>query len=265
MSNFIVGFNKRQQCGHGPSGVAGLRRFSVQAYVAGSLLDWMLSLEGEQAASQIVVATRFIAYHLKSLDEETKKTLTKKMPWVLADGQVLHPDERENRELVTPESLEGEAGWNWVFISEHDRKHFCVLADAYVEGQPAPVKKLAENLMEDSGAINFPNPAQRDGHDGAVDSLPPRWLRDLNLADPSTNLRRKLAALEWWIGRFRPDYFIDFLTLDEAKTQESELGLVLRTRAWVRTTKGFVPPHSAFVADAEIKEFLGDTVPIYHR
>ena len=128
------------------SETAGLRRFSVQAYVTASLLDWMLSLEGEQAASQIVAATRFIASHLKSLDEGARKALTERLPWVLADGQVLHPDERGDQELVTPECLEGEAGWNWVFISEHDRQHFCVLADAYVESQPAPGKKLVEKL-----------------------------------------------------------------------------------------------------------------------
>jgi hypothetical protein len=41
--------------------VAGLRPFSVQAYITGSLLDWMREQVGEIAAERIVAATHFVA------------------------------------------------------------------------------------------------------------------------------------------------------------------------------------------------------------
>ncbi len=249
--------------------VADLRPFSIQSYITSSLIDWMLIQDGEQAASRLLDATRFIASNLKHLDGEAREKLAESLPWVLADGRLLRPDQRENQELVTPECLEGEAGWNWVFISEHDRQHFYVLADAYSEDQPAAVKKAVKGLMAECGATDFPNPAQRNRPDGKFDWVCPRWLRDLSSEQPPKNLRKKVMALERWIERFKTDDFVQFLSLGAADEiwrsveprAQSELGLALRTHPWLRTTKGLVSPTSAFVADAEIRAFLGDSVP----
>ena len=249
--------------------VADLRPFSIQSYITSSLLDWMLSQDGEHAASRLLDATHFIATNLKHLDEEAMEKVADNLPWLLAGGRVLRPERRKNQELVTPECLEGESGWNWVFVSEHDRQHFWTLADAYIDGQTDSVKKAITDLMKKCRAMDFPNPAGRDGPAGTVDWICPRWLRDLSSEKPTQNLRKKIVALERWIERFKTNYFVRFLSLGSGDntlagagpTGLSELGLALRTHPWLRTTKGFVPPTSAFVSNAEIREFLGDSVP----
>jgi hypothetical protein len=247
--------------------VAGLRPFSVQAYIIGSLLAWMREQTGEHAAQRLVEATHFIAVNLKQPDEH-RQTLREKMPWLLTGKRVLLPEARTDKELVTPECVECDSGWHWVFISEQDRQHFRVLNDVYIDGQTESVKDVTRKLMMVCGAINFPDPAKLLLPNGQIDWGCPRWLRDLSLDDPPQNLERKVAALERWIGCFKPDNFAKFLMLgedeggwhgiDESKT--SELGLALRKFPWLRSTKGLVAPTAAFVDDPEIREFLGDSV-----
>ncbi len=250
------------------SQVAGLQPFSVQAYITASLLDWMREQTGDRGAERLVQATCFIAANLPHLDESAHKTLREKMPWLLANKRVLLPEVRGNKELITPECIEGHAGWNWVFISDHDRQHFWVLSDAYIASQTATVRDSISKMMKSFGAIDHPDPAKRQHPNGQIDWDCPRWLRDLCLATPPQNLVRKVAALERWIGRFRID-FAKFLMASENDgdwpgnrgIDLSELGSALRNRPWLPTTKGFVPPTSAFVANPEIKEFMGDSVP----
>lgn len=245
--------------------VAGLRPFSVQAYITDSLLGWMRGQVGEHAAERIVAATHFIAANLAKSDEQ-RQTLREKMPWLLADKRVLL-QANADKELVTPECLEGDAGWNWVFISAQDRQHFWLLSDAYVDGQPETTRDSVRKLMVACGATDVPDPARINLHDGRVDWGCPRWLRDLSLEHSPVNLERKVAALEGWIERFK-DSFLKFLNLsvrDEARHRnllagDSELGLALRNRPWLRSTKGLVSPPVAFVDDSEIREFLGDSV-----
>jgi hypothetical protein len=247
--------------------VAGLRPFSVQAYITGSLLDWMRGQVGERAAERIVAATHFVAANLAKPDEH-RQTLREKMPWLLADKRVLLPEAHTGKELVTPECIESDAGWNWVFISAQDRQHFWLLSDAYVESQAETIRDSVHKLMVVCGATDIPDPAKINFHDGRVDWGCPRWLRDLSLEHPPQSLERKVAALERWIERFNPERFARFVTLGadqgvrlgNTATLTSELGTALRNRPWLRSTKGLVSPSAAFVDDPEIREFLGDSV-----
>src|SRR5207237_10750085 len=116
------------------SRVAGPRPFSVQAYIKSSLLDWMREQAGEHVSERLIEATHFVATNLKQPDEHCE-TLREKMPWMLADNRILLPEARAVRELVTPECLQSDAGWNWVFISAQDRQHFWLLSDAYFDSQ----------------------------------------------------------------------------------------------------------------------------------
>ncbi|MEI7732645.1 MAG: DUF3883 domain-containing protein [Verrucomicrobiota bacterium] len=249
------------------SRVVGLRLFSVQAYITGSLLNWMCSQTGEHAAKRIVAATHFIATNI-SKPEEHRQTLQERMPWLLADERVLLSEDRSGKELVTPECLEGDLGWNWVFISAQDRQHFWLLSDAYIGGQPVATKDSVRKLMMACGATGVPDPARIRRHDGRVDWGCPRWLRDLDLQQAPQNMNRKVAALEHWIGGFKPDVFARFLTLDtdektwlgNQNTLPSELGTALRIRPWLHSTKGLVSPPVAFVNDPEVREFLRDSV-----
>lgn len=248
--------------------VADLHPFSVQAYIAGSLLDWMYEQVGDYAApARIVAATHFIAEKLQNPGEHSQ-TLREKMPWLLADKQILSPEEHADKELVTPECIEGDVGWNLVFVCLADRKHFCLLSDAYFDGQVKTMQSAILKLMKTCGATSIPEPAKLKRTNGMIDWGCPLWLRNLDAQRSPQNLERKIDALERWIGWFELERFAKFLTLTDecpwignADTQPSELGNALRNRPWLRTTKGMVSPPAAFVNDPEIHEFLGDSVP----
>lgn len=249
--------------------VAGLRPFSVQAYITGSLLDWMREQTGEHAAERLVEATRFIAANLKQPDEH-RQTLREKMPWLLADKRVLLPEARAGKELVTPECMEGEAGWNRVFDSGSDRQHFWVLHDAYVEGQADDAKDAVRKLMVACGATDVPDPVKLRRPNGQVDWGCPHWLRDLTGEQSPQDIECKITALERWIGRFKPDAFAKLLTREGEENAwapvsangHSELGLALRTRRWMRSTKRrLVVPTVGYADTQEIRDFLQGSVP----
>ena len=249
--------------------VAGIQVFSVQAYITGQLLKWMCEQAGDQAGARLVSATRFIAKNLQNRDEQTNQTLREQIPWLLANRQVLLPANRLGKELVTPECIEADSGWNCVFISEADRQHFWILNDAYFDGCLEAQADQIRKLMVSCGAFDYPDPAKRPLPGGLYNRDCPGWLRDMDLANPPSNLKQKAAALESWIGRFKPEYFARFLIcandngLVPGRTEPeiSELGLALRDRPWLNSTKGFVCPSSAFVEDPEFREFLHDSVP----
>jgi len=252
------------------SRVGNLQRFSVDAYIIGHLLEWMHQQTGEQAVGRLVEATRFVALSLKR-PEDYKDVLRGKMPWLLADQRVLLPEARGDKELVTPECLESDTGWNWVFISPQDRQHFWLLSDTYMDGQPDATRGAIRRLMVCCGATDLPDPASVRHGPSQYDWHPPRWLRDLSKDHPSQNLERKAAALEHWIGKFARlgvGRFTKFMTcgndgLHYATRGDSlsELGLALRGRPWMCSTKGLVAPTATYVEDPEVREFLGDSVP----
>lgn len=244
----------------------GLLRFSVTSYITGHLLDWMRRHTGGLAAGRYLEATRFIALNL-TRPEDYKETLREKLPWLLADQQVLLPESRGDKELVTPECLENDTGWNWVFISPHDRQHFWLLSNDYVQGQPDAIREAVRKLMGHCGATDLPDPAKLCEEGGRYNWQPPRWLRDLCRDQPPTNLERKVAALERWIGRFKPEFFAKFLRRgtewahgQPIETQLSYLGIALRDRPWLRSSKGCVAPTIVFADDPEIRDFLGESV-----
>jgi hypothetical protein len=249
--------------------VAGIQVFSVHAYITGHLLKWMCDQTGEQAGARLVAATCFIAKNLQNRAEQTDKILREQMPWFLASGQVLLPANRLGKELVTPECIEADSGWNWVFISEQDRQHFWLLNDAYFAGCQDAGKDQIRKLMVSCGATDYPDPARRSLPSGLYNWDCPRWLKDLDVAKPPSNLNLKAAAIERWIGRFKPENFAKFLIcanenglvsgMSEAET--SDLGLALKARPWLNSTKGLVCPSTAFVEDPEFREFLHDSVP----
>lgn len=253
-------------------GVATLQPFSIQTYITNRLVPWLAEQTGDKAPAYLLSATTFIADNLKHLDEQARRTVSEKMPWLLADGSILSPAKRATRELVTPECLESDTGWNWVFISDQDRQHFSVLSDSYVQGLPDPQREAALALLKECRAIDWPDPAKLSHPTGQEDWASPRWLRDLNLDSPPQNLTSKAGALDRWMRKFKPENFSKFLSLSQPEWRSrlmrepttsppSELGLALRTRPWLTSTKGLTAPEAAFVDDPEIREFLQDSVP----
>ncbi len=247
--------------------VAGLQPFSVQSYITDSLLEWMRDKVGEHTAESLVRVTRFIATNLANPIQH-RHALREKLPWLLDDKRVLRSVALAGKEVVMPECIQGDTGWNWVFISADDRQHFWLLNDAYFEAQPDTVLHSMRKLMAACDVIDVPSPARVNLPGGRFDWACPRWLRDLDLQHAPQNLDRKVDALDRWIGHFKIERFITFLTFDRDEAswlrgtdnQPSELGTALRSRPWLRSTKGLVSPSVAFVEDSEIREFLGDSV-----
>ena len=140
--------------------VANLRPLSIQSYVTSHLLNWMRG----QTGAQLIEATRFIANNLQHLDAQAKQTVGEKLPWLLADGQVLLREKRTGKELVTPECLEGEIGWNLLFCAID--RHFFVIHDDYCAGLTEnPLESLRE-IFKASGATPFPDPLLRELNHG---------------------------------------------------------------------------------------------------
>jgi hypothetical protein len=281
--------------------VAALRSFSVQAYIAGSLLDWMCEQTGERAAERLVEATRFISANLKNFDEDSQltpalrrlrvnqvhKNLQEKVPWLLADGQILLPEARASKKLVTPECLEGDTGWNLLF-PPIDR-HFFVIHNAYCAGLSQESLAELQELFKACGATEFPDPNLReisadDPHYDAVltrcaqivygrpklrDWAAPCWLRSLQSSGHSVDTLRKIAALERWLNALGPinttkvlhSCKLDYENKWQQIDADSEFGLMLRTKAWLHTSKGHVPPPAAYLDTPEFREFFGDSVP----
>jgi hypothetical protein len=261
--------------------VAGMHPFSVQSYITSSLLDWMRQQTGEH----LVEATRFIAANFPNLDQAARQALREKMTWLLADGRVLFPEAHGRREVVTPECLENEIGWNLLFCALD--QHFFVIHDDYCAGLSGDVITSLREVFKASGATALPDLRLRELSPGdlhysealarcahAVDGTPtlrdwaaPGWLLGLESVEQTSNGRRKIEALEEWLKRLGPDYVKKFLNCGKSDYQGdwqqinawSEFGLVLHKKPWLRTSKGYVSPSVAFLDTPEFREFFGQS------
>ena len=263
--------------------VAGMRPFSVQSYITGSLLDWMRGQTGERT----IEATRFIAANLKHLDPKARQTLAEKMTWLVADGRVLLPEQRAGKELVTPECLEGEIGWNLLFPALD--RHFFVVHDAYCDGLPEETLLGLRGLFKACAVTAFPAPRLRELNAGGIhynealarcahavvgaprlrDWAAPGWLLGFGSVEQTVNGQRKVGALQRWLKERGPDDVKKLLYCSkpdyEGDWQKiaawSEFGSTLHAKAWLRTSKGFMPPSASFLDTPEFREFFGDSVP----
>ncbi len=262
--------------------VAGLRPFAIQSYITGRLLDWMRQQTGEH----LIQATRFIAANFKHLDASTRQTLREKMTWLLADGQVLHPEARAGREVITPECLENETGWNLLFCALD--RHFFVIHDDYCAGLSGDSLAELREVFKACGATAFPDPRLREMNPGdphynealarcahAVHGTPtlrdwaaPGWLLGLESVEQTGNGQRKVEALERWLKALGPDYAKKLLHCTKPDYQGdwqqinawSEFGGALHKKPWLHTSKGYVAPPTAFLDTPEFREFFGDSV-----
>lgn len=262
--------------------VAGLRPFSVQSYVTGSLLGWMHGKTGEQ----LIQATRFIAKNLKHLDAPARQTLREQMPWLLTDARVLLPQQRTGSELVTPECLENDIGWNLLFCALD--RHFFVIHDGYCAELSSEALTELREVFKACGATPFPDPRRRELSSGDLhynellvrcarattgtprlrDWAAPGWLLGLENVEQTANGQSKVAALARWLKALgaeypksllqcsRPDYQGDWQQLPVW----SEFGGALRTKPWLWTNKGYVAPTTAFLDTPEFREFFGESV-----
>ena len=87
--------------------------------------------------------------------------MASQMSWVLQGSQILTPKNRQTKELVTPACLEKGAGWNLVFCSADDRRHFYMLSDDYFAACKENEQAKLIKLMSTFNATSFPDPVKR--------------------------------------------------------------------------------------------------------
>src|SRR6202034_3198046 len=221
------------------------------------------------------------------LGTQARQKIREKMPWLLSDGQVLFPEARTGKNLLTPECLEGDTGWNHLFPAID--RHFFVIHDAYCAGLSAESLADLREMFKACGATAFPDPRLRDlsaidpqynevlsrcahavhGTPRLRDWAAPGWLLGLQELEQTANDQRKIEALECWLKTRVADCTAKFLYCnrsDQSGDWErinawSEFGTALRSKAWLRTTKGYVAPPTAYLDTPEFREFFGNAVP----
>ena len=249
--------------------VSVLRQFSIQSYISDQLLDWMSA----QSAAPLLNATRFVADNLESFLEGLsspthrirQRKLREKMPWLLADGNVLRYEQRGDKSLATPEILEGETGWTVLFPALN--RHFFVIHDDYCKGLTGKPLEAICKLFSICGATSYPSPQSRVAN-GQRDWAAPGWLLALESAGQNEIVERKIKALERWLKakgfEATKDYLFchtaDYSNQWERTATPSEFGLALKIKPWLRTSAGFVMPRTACMRKPELQDFFGASV-----
>ncbi len=262
--------------------VASLRPLSIQSYVTSHLLGWVQGKSG----AQLIEATRYISNNLEYLDTQARQSVGEKLPWLLADGQVLSREKRSGKELVTPECLEGAIGWNLLFCALD--RHFFIIRDDYCVGlSDKPLENLRE-VFKAGGATPFPDPLLRELNPGEAhysevlarcapevygtprlrDWAAPGWLLGLEKVGQATSVKHKVAALERWLTHLGPEYAKKFLHCSKPDHRGnwqqigswSEFRNVLHKKYWMRTSLGYAAPPDAYLDTPEFREFFGDSV-----
>ncbi|RLB92213.1 MAG: hypothetical protein DRH50_10120 [Deltaproteobacteria bacterium] len=263
--------------------------FSDRNYAV-DVLTWFEKNYKEIGDSDLVATTVF-------LSQFTDTDLNfKDIPVLLADGRRMLLSEAKFlpgiQAVVTPEALDPETGWQNIFVTEEDRKHFVWFSDAYIASSNSP--KARDNLKRlwHKMGITAPSPLKFEGArwNSELNSYEEKCCRDTDYSTQGytiTNYRpfsilssfserseedkRVLAkSLINWLGYQKEKYFpwqqakvSYFYYSSKHKYFESELLLSLKQSPWLPTTKGFVRPSQAFLPCQDIKEILGDSVPYF--
>lgn len=85
--------------------------------------------------------------------------------------------------------------------------------------------------------------------------------------EQTANGQRKVGALERWLKALGPEYAKKLLYCSKPDSQGdwqqinawSEFGSTLHKKPWLRTSKGYVAPPTAFLDTGEFREFFGDS------
>ncbi len=206
-----------------------------------------------------------------------------------------------SQELVMPETVNPKSGWQLLFATAEDRRHFHALREEYasiavhwlrarniqafpglerIEFREMPPEEYPEerSLYESCSASSF-----RTNPTVTTVRLPRTWPA-YNL-DQEKRTQFAVALCEFLRHeiQFAPTgstygsdgrwhevktlfvasgvYRRRYQRSDDTDTCRSSVQGRLRTEAWLPSTKGFVPPTMVFVPLPELKELFGDHVP----
>lgn len=269
--------------------------FSLGNY-AFDTTEWFKTNHSSLTEEQFVITSNYI------LDHSSSDTQLVNFPILLSDGRhmMFSNSKSLGQELVTPAGQNPESGWQLVFSSQDDRKHFLVLSDLYLRDNEKVPKIVAFTKATRNPplyrAIHYP---QRGGwlvwrNNSDYSDIEKKFLdaayqgsavsreRDIYISrvtKPSSlcnelSERTSIALIRWLNGRYKNSYHLsiakDLMTeigwynygLSTEKV-DSEMSSFLLTDAWLTSSKGLQKPSHVFKKNSGVYDVLGDTVPYF--
>jgi hypothetical protein len=269
-----------------------IRDFSIEQYC----VDILSKLEKEYRAidlTKLVTVTGFVVrYSGQELDWE-------KLPLVLHDERVMllrdvkrltfylahkgWPYPYKIQSIVVPENYDTECGWQHIWQTDQDRRHFIWLSEIYT-------RECVNLLVERKIITKFPLPIRHELRicpqtvtEVRIDYLPPStanirsqamlaWINsrhdEKTTWPPQTtswDFRGPRFEIEWACRRvyYEQDGFPYRVRTGryQFKCEESAFLQWLRTTAWLPSSRGVVSPSQCFLPKPGIMDVFGDSVP----
>jgi len=272
-------------------------QFSLENY-AYDTTEWFKTNHNDLDEEQFVVTSNYI------LDHSSSDTQLVDFPILLSDHQrMLFSNSKSlGKELVTPAGMNPDSGWQLIFSSQDDRKHFLILSDLYIRDNEKVPKivsftKATRNPplfrstlypMQDGwnswrNSNNYSD-IEKEILDEAYQRSAVSRERDIyisRVAKPSgliNSLSEKasFALIRWLNGRYKNSYrsslLKDLMTEigwynygQYSRQVDSEISSYLHNEAWLPTTKGLQKPSHVFKKNSGAYDILGDTVPFFEH
>lgn len=261
--------------------------FSMENYCV-DILNKLKEEYKELKTQQLIEATEFLTQNAGDdfswdnlpviLADERRMPLkdAKNLTWNNGDSGENHS---KIQAVVVPENYDPETGWQNIWQTENDRKHFVTLECKYSRGT---IKKLLEATDIDI----YPPPLFLKDGLGCLNEYEKLCIGESpystnrksisNYRPPSCFEGEKnilkitaMSLVEWMkennLSQYNKAIVEYFYYAKKEKHYNSELLCCLRTVSWLPTTKGPVRPSRAFLPKESIKEILGNIVPYFEE
>lgn len=141
--------------------VLGVRDLNTASCCVG-LAQTMNNQKDTIRVPDLVRASAYIRDHLPDLDETSLQKVKELLPLVVDDGTVVLRSDLKEKQLVVPETLDPDTGWQWVFPDPEDRDGMRVLSNAYLKGCKTDEQRRAwADFFKAMGATDTPTPRRR--------------------------------------------------------------------------------------------------------
>lgn len=271
--------------------------FSLEKYALDTN-KWFCANHNSLTDEQFIETSNYI------LDHSSNDTQLIDFPILLSDGRRMLFSNGKSlvQELVTPSGLNQESGWQLIFSSQDDRKHFLILSDLYISDKEKAPKIVtftkatrnpplfkAKHYPQRGGLLVWRNnsdysDSEKKLLDTAYQGSAVSREHDIYISrvtKPSglcndLSERTSTALIRWLNGRYKNSYQSsiakDLMTeigwynhgLTTEKI-ESEMSSFLLNEAWLPSTKGFQKPSHVFKKTSGVYDVLGDTVPYFEH
>lgn len=271
--------------------------FSLENY-AFDTTEWFKTNHKSLTEEQFVVTSNYILDHCSSDTQLTD------FPILLSDGRYMLFSNSKSlgQELVTPAGINPDSGWQLIFSSQDDRKHFLVLSDLYIRDNEKVPKIVAftkatrnpplykaKHYPQRGGWLAWRNNSdysdiEKKFLDAAYQGSAASRERDIYISrvtKPSglcndLSERTSIALIRWLNGRYKNSYHSsiskDLMTeigwynygLSTEKV-DSEMSSFLLDDAWLTSTKGLQKPSHVFKKNSGVYDVLGDSVPYFEQ